>query len=178
MSGGRTCGGCTMCCKLLGVVELDKPMGVWCAHALKGSGCAIYEQRPQTCRTYDCFWLTHPEMADYWKPDRSRMVVTAQEGWSLISILVDAGYPDAWRKHPYYADLKAWSERSDQLQVVAGKRRWMIFPEEDLFLGDCAEDDAVVAAGYRQHRLMRQPTVSLRRADGSVSEIVGGLYRL
>jgi hypothetical protein len=179
MAGERTCGGCTMCCKLLGVVELDKPMGVWCSHAVKGKGCAIYEQRPPTCRGFDCFWLSNAEMADYWKPDRSKMVVAGDESGTQVSIIVDSSYPDAWKKHPYYSDLKAWSQRlGTRLQVVTAKHSWVIFPEEDLFLGERRSDDTIVYWGYKQHRLMRQPAVSILRSDGTTTEVLGGLYPL
>src|SRR3954467_254802 len=100
----RACDGCTMCCKMLLIPELEKPMGAWCPHALKGQGCAIYEGRPPSCRQFECLWLT-TDMPDYWKPDRSRMVLAGDETGTLVSIVVDAGYPDAWRKQPYYNDI-------------------------------------------------------------------------
>ena len=29
---GRSCDGCTLCCKLLSVEEIDKPQQHWCEH--------------------------------------------------------------------------------------------------------------------------------------------------
>jgi len=54
---GRECGSCTVCCGIVGVDELKK--GVWqaCEHTLHGTGCGIYETRPQSCRNFVCFWL-------------------------------------------------------------------------------------------------------------------------
>src|SRR4051794_24207443 len=40
---GRSCGTCTLCCKVVGVLEIDKPGGVWCRHCVSGKHCAIYD---------------------------------------------------------------------------------------------------------------------------------------
>ena len=50
--GGRACGSCTLCCKVIAVTDFNKLPGVWCAHCVRGKGCGIYETRPQICRDY------------------------------------------------------------------------------------------------------------------------------
>lgn len=52
-----TCGSCTMCCKLMGVPELDKPPGEWCKHCDPKVGCTIYDDRPESCKDFECLWL-------------------------------------------------------------------------------------------------------------------------
>lgn len=47
------CGSCTVCCRLLYLPELNKPLGVMCDHCT-GIGCGIYEERPQVCRDFRC----------------------------------------------------------------------------------------------------------------------------
>src|SRR4051812_14872278 len=54
MVAGRECGTCTLCCKVAAVEELNKPNGVWCSHCLSGKRCTIYDQRPQSCRSFYC----------------------------------------------------------------------------------------------------------------------------
>ena len=49
---GKTCGSCTLCCKVVGIAELKKPADVWCGHCNKAKGCRIYDTRPQVCRKY------------------------------------------------------------------------------------------------------------------------------
>ena len=49
------CGKCTVCCTTLMVPELNKPAGVRCEH-LTSQGCGIYDQRPDSCRVFDCGW--------------------------------------------------------------------------------------------------------------------------
>ncbi len=54
-AAGRSCGTCNACCTVLGVAELDKPVGEPCKH-LAAKGCGIYAQRPPSCREYHCLW--------------------------------------------------------------------------------------------------------------------------
>lgn len=104
----RKCGECTACCKILPVVELSKPALTRCKHQRHGKGCAIYDQRPLSCRLWSCLWLTDPQTADLSRPDRSHYVidpvpdyVTAmkddgtQEDWPVMQIWVDERHPDA-----------------------------------------------------------------------------------
>ena len=42
----RTCGDCTLCCKVMAIEELAKPVGTWCPHCKPGRGCRIYPDRP------------------------------------------------------------------------------------------------------------------------------------
>lgn len=66
----RTCGDCEACCYALGVTEEEFGKGAMvapefthCQHQLGKatdgvcSGCAIYEDRPQSCRAFRCAWL-------------------------------------------------------------------------------------------------------------------------
>jgi hypothetical protein len=53
---GRVCGECTACCTVLAISELQKPARWACDH-VDCSGCGIYENRPQTCRDFQCAWL-------------------------------------------------------------------------------------------------------------------------
>ena len=173
----RACDGCTMCCKMLAIEPLQKAMGVWCPHTVKGRGCGIYDQRPAPCRQFECLWLATDEMPDYWRPDRARMVVAGDETGTLISVLVDAGYPDAWKKQPYYNDIKTWARQMRwRVQVLTDRHGWIIFPEEDLFLGERKSDDLIVAFGYQQTGFHRQPRVVVQHGDGTRSEKLGQLY--
>ena len=51
---GRNCLGCTRCCELLSVAELDKPPMVACTHCHVTGGCRIYRHRPTECRQFFC----------------------------------------------------------------------------------------------------------------------------
>jgi len=51
----RACGECTACCTILAVDDLKKGNYQPCVHEC--GGCAIYDSRPSTCRTWSCGWL-------------------------------------------------------------------------------------------------------------------------
>lgn len=57
----RPCGPCKVCCRVIGIRELEKPPGVQCKHvnpnmAHPKIGCTIYENRPGGCRDFLCLW--------------------------------------------------------------------------------------------------------------------------
>ena len=121
----RTCGTCSLCCKLPYIPELNKSIDSWCRHARPGvSGCSIYPERPASCRSFACGWLLGArELGDEWFPTRCKMIVTRREPrYNLAEqgmlVTVDPSYPDAWRRKPYYAQLLGWAQR----MVVEGRR--------------------------------------------------------
>jgi hypothetical protein len=73
---GRTCGGCTQCCRALSVdaPNLVKPNGVTCPHVCS-SGCSVYAARPAVCRDWYCAWRLTDTLDDGWRPDRSGILV-------------------------------------------------------------------------------------------------------
>lgn len=75
-SGGRQCGGCTLCCKLVPVAMLGKKAGDRCQHQRSGKGCAIYDGRPFDCRTWACRWLaSRDDTGGMKRPDRAHYVI-------------------------------------------------------------------------------------------------------
>lgn len=73
----RECGGCTSCCKLLGIDELAKPQDEWCKHCNIGVGCKIWhgEGYPPSCKVYQCLWLQQETIPERWRPDKAKAVM-------------------------------------------------------------------------------------------------------
>jgi hypothetical protein len=98
------CDGCTVCCKIMGVHELGKPVDTRCAHCAAGVGCTIYETRPQSCRTFDCVWLQTQRglkpLARELRPDTSHVVMSTAAGGETVVLNVGRERPDAWRRGP------------------------------------------------------------------------------
>jgi hypothetical protein len=114
----RSCGGCTLCCQLIGVEEIKKTSFQDCPHRhgvlhASGPGCGIYAGRPRSCAAWACMWLRSdpkdwPELE---RPDRVGFVV--DELVDLIrlggvetpaaQIWVSQGHDDAWRHDPGHA---------------------------------------------------------------------------
>jgi hypothetical protein len=75
----RTCGTCSLCCKLPYVRELNKSIDTWCKHASPGhGGCLIYPDRPASCRSFICGWLPGAGIGDEWFPARCKMFITSR----------------------------------------------------------------------------------------------------
>lgn len=89
----RPCGGCTMCCKLPEVPDLEKPAGVWCRHCNKGKGCTIYAERPEGCRAFMCLWKVMPDFPEEMRPDKSKVLwQMTEDGAAAVAI---TEYPSA-----------------------------------------------------------------------------------
>lgn len=109
----RSCGGCTLCCKLLPVKEIGKGANTRCKHQQTGVGCRVYNTSPMplSCRVWTCRWLSDPKTANLSRPDRSRYVLdimpdqiqatnedTGEEVVKdVIQVWCDPDHPDAYR---------------------------------------------------------------------------------
>jgi hypothetical protein len=132
----RNCDGCTLCCKVIGVKALEKPMGTWCQHCAPKGGCAIYAERPDECRTFDCGYLLEPSLTPEWKPSESKIVLLTEDGGRRIVAHVDTQRPDAWKREPFYSTLKMWARDNagvgGQVVVSIGPRRIAILADRDV----------------------------------------------
>lgn len=112
----RTCGECTLCCKLLPVRELGKKASTRCKYQ-RSTGCQIYAKRPGSCVKWSCSWLTDPATAHLRRPDRAHYVIDPQpdfirlehedgtiENLPVLQIWVDSAYPDV-HKDPDLMEL-------------------------------------------------------------------------
>lgn len=73
----RSCGECNVCCVSLAIDDpvLQKQEGHRCRHAQRDNSCAIYEARPQTCRTFYCGWRRLKWIRETLRPDKSGVLV-------------------------------------------------------------------------------------------------------
>jgi hypothetical protein len=145
---GRSCDGCTLCCKLVPVQELDKPGGTWCQHCEPGVGCRIYADRPHGCQAFYCGWMINSEVGPHWRPRDSRMVLNFQAEQNRTVVHVDPGRPDAWRKPPYRAALQAvatrMAEAGGYVLVVCGGQHTMLMGQQEFPLGRVLPIDTIV----------------------------------
>lgn len=99
----RQCDGCTLCCTLTRVPELNKPEGVTCQFACKG--CTIYQSRPQSCRDFACAWL-QGDMPEWMKPDKTHVMVEKIPNSSVVMALPEPGYELTWETPEIISELK------------------------------------------------------------------------
>lgn len=108
----RSCGTCTLCCRLPEIDEFSKPANEWCTNCVADQGCTIYEKRPQLCRDFLCFWKTGERLGPEWHPSIANMMIYGQG--QQITVLVDPAYPAAWKHEPYAAQLHEWAIEADK----------------------------------------------------------------
>ena len=170
---GRECGTCTLCCKVAGVEEIKKPNGVWCTHCVRGKRCVIYEQRPPSCRSFYCQWMVEKSLGPEWKPERAKFALVKTDGGRRITALVDPGFPSAWRRSPYYENLKQWATKAAQMlpemylvDVLIGQRSIVILPDRDVEVG-VLEPDEGLHLEYKNVAMGRAIEVSkIKRSAG------------
>jgi hypothetical protein len=145
---GRSCGTCTMCCKVYRIPALNKQEGKWCTHCAIGSGCKIYDDRPDQCRDFHCQWLLDDSMSADWKPEISKMVLSTWPTTGFIYAQVDPGTPFAWRKEPYFSRLKVIAEHllrdRRHLLVFVNGDATLIMPTGPVPIGPMSPDDGFV----------------------------------
>ena len=97
----RSCHTCTKCCEghlaanirgqYMGKTEDGsiKP----CPFVNVGKGCTEYDKRPvDPCRTFQCDWLTNPEMPESFKPSRSNAIFITRKIKGIEYLkLIEAG---------------------------------------------------------------------------------------
>lgn len=85
-SEGRSCGGCTACCDVIGVVEYGKPYYVRCVHQTD-TGCGCYGSRPRECQEYVCAYLAGELPPDEsWRPDQLGVIANIELDRSMVEL--------------------------------------------------------------------------------------------
>lgn len=135
----KTCGPCTLCCKVFKIDALAKPAGVQCAHCAGGGGCDIYGAHPQECRDFVCQWLKFEQMPESYRPDRTKVVLSVEPPGEQLIARCDPDHPMAWRNEPIYGFLKRYARGAVgtdlRVYVVAGDHLWLVTPDEEVDFG-------------------------------------------
>ncbi len=169
---GRSCGTCTLCCKVLAVADLGKAPGTWCAHCRRDKGCTIYDTRPGECRTFFCHWMLEKGLGPEWKPDRAKFALATTENG--ITAFVDPGYPSSWRAPTYYTTFKRWAAEGARrpggphiVSVRIGARAIVVLPDRDVDVGIVGPQEALrlepSPGGGIDIRKVPQPTATAQR---------------
>ncbi|MGQ0671618.1 MAG: YkgJ family cysteine cluster protein [Hyphomicrobium sp.] len=150
---GRTCDGCTLCCKLLEIDIIEKPRGTWCVHCDKSRGCKIYEQRPEPCRGFHCGYLRIPHLDERWKPSKAKFLINFEERANRVAIHADPGLPDVWRREPFISTIRGWAANAGRdggyVIVWTGQRAVIVMPGREKDLGMVRDDQVIVAVETR-----------------------------
>lgn len=128
------CQDCTGCCIVFEVKDVSKAFGEPCKHlgkTLFGTGCQIYEERPDACKRYVCLWLDSqrrpevPSFPEKMRPDVTKCVLGWPWGEDRETLFVYP-YPDhddAWQKPPVSNYLRAVLAKGGKVVVVVKDKR-------------------------------------------------------
>ncbi|MEL6665119.1 MAG: YkgJ family cysteine cluster protein [Pseudomonadota bacterium] len=137
----RSCDGCTMCCKVLEIdaPELQKPKQLWCTNCSIGTGCQIYEERPDPCRSFYCQYRKDPGLSEEWAPKKSKIIIDYEAENERLAIHVDDGRKSAWRAEPFYTRIKTWaqtlSSQGQHVLVWEGSEAIVLLRDREIRLG-------------------------------------------
>ena len=118
-----------MCCKTMGVVELEKPSGTWCVNCAIGKGCKIYDARPESCRNFTCLWLAGYVPLQF-KPDAVRAVITTWPEVDGIVVNLEQDKYDQVGHGPFWDWIEAIARHGVPIAVVCGDRKEVVTLDE------------------------------------------------
>jgi hypothetical protein len=170
---GRSCGSCSLCCKVVSIELFDKPAGQWCSHAKPGKGCGIHRTRPFVCQSAFCEWMIAKGLGDEWKPERAKFAIFVRNDGNRLTAHVDPGSPNAWKREPYYTNFKRWAAEGalkrpvKLIDIMIGERLIVVLPDRDVEFGVLAAGEAIAMTRYPDGRL--EPSV-VKLAAANVRE--------
>ena len=170
---GRSCGSCSLCCKVVSITLFDKPAGQWCSYAKPGKGCGIHSTRPFVCRSHFCEWMIAKGLGDEWKPERAKFALIVRNDGNRLTAHVDPGSPNAWKREPYYTNFKRWAAEGalrrpvKLIDIMIGERLIVVLPDRDVEFGVLAAGEAIAMTRYPDGRL--EPSV-VKHAAANVGE--------
>jgi len=63
-----------MCCELLPIPQLQKPESIMCRFCEKNKGCSIYENRPSSCKEFNCAYIQDADIDLEFRPDNCKVM--------------------------------------------------------------------------------------------------------
>jgi len=83
------CGGCTLCCQMLEIKDVDSKEGYLCQHCDEGVGCKIYSERPEACKIFECCWKQMKHAHIDLRPDNCKVLFQKWSDRLIIGLTYD-----------------------------------------------------------------------------------------
>jgi len=100
------------------VPELAKAPGEPCVHATP-AGCAIYEERPASCREFNCSWLLGLGDLSV-RPDRVGVVLGGGSAGNMV--FTRAGDGDRWQRSSFIRkQVRVTLKAGHRVAVISGE---------------------------------------------------------
>jgi hypothetical protein len=143
----RSCGECSLCCRVLRVDAIGKLGGEDCAHRSETRGCGIYAERPAVCRDYRCLWLSGG-LRDDDRPDRLGAVIDLARPGAGPILLIREALPGAFDRSTRLQEIAAEFRGSVPVRITdtgnvldSDRPYWVLLPhgEEQRVIGERVE---------------------------------------
>jgi hypothetical protein len=144
---GQPCDECQACCTVMGVHDegrFEKPNYERCIHQCN-TGCAIYEDRPPSCRHFYCMWKTAHHVNVYrrlrninYRPDRCGLIFDYDPMLDVVKVWEVKPGASRWQhnkklilkvsqdcRRPCLVIDEAWGRRATWEQVPAAQKEQM-----------------------------------------------------
>jgi hypothetical protein len=166
--GGRHCGGCTLCCKVMPVEQaLNKPANQRCRYQ-SHKGCKVYANLPvvsPSCHVWNCRWLIDPATRELHRPDRSHYVIDCTPDYvgadhhdgqgpqsiMVMQVWIDPDYPECHRDpalRRYMAHVAAAHGMATLIRISGTGRAIAIFAPCLADDGEWHEMDSMVQSAH------------------------------
>lgn len=124
----RSCGSCSLCCTVMGIMELGKPDNQRCPKLNDIGRCTIYPTRPEECRSYSCMWRAGL-LPKHLSPERIHAVCNVSNDGKILVFNIDTRFPYRHKKGPLFDFIEEHSQ-DFMIMVVQGDERLIFCPEE------------------------------------------------
>jgi hypothetical protein len=139
---------CSLCCKLYGVAELNKPANKWCPHVHAGHGCTIYPNRPESCVDYQCLWLksqtTDAVLSAELKPNKSKVIFDLNGSGTLLVARVDPAYKGNINNPAVVRFMEAAMRSGIIVYIICGEERRLYGSDDKALLQKIEESIRII----------------------------------
>jgi hypothetical protein len=128
MEKADKCKGCTSCCELNTISEINKEKYKMCKHC-NGSGCSIYDNRPISCKKYYCSYAQVDNANIELRPDNCKMIFErATDDGDIFLAVQDIKFEitDVARKQIFQFNKQGFSV------ILHLKDERIVFPKEGI----------------------------------------------
>lgn len=145
----RNCDGCTACCTVMQVDEIQKPAYTPCPSLARVAtrqtktrglmviqGCGIYETRPEPCKGYGCLWMAGGLLNNMQRPDKVGVIIdlTGEESLFTKETGIRPLTAREVRTNAFdemgAGDLLKWLAKRAVVILIRGQNRKMIGPRD------------------------------------------------
>jgi hypothetical protein len=129
---GSPCRDCTLCCSVLEIQALDKPMYQPCQH-LSGAACGIWgrPERPAVCAEFRCLHVVLREAGGSERnpiphPSDAGAYLAKEPGAEQLTLFVDPARPQRWKTSGLVDYLRPLMRRGFGLEIIDRGRRMAV----------------------------------------------------